>query len=239
MKNVIIYDTTLRDGSQAEGVSFSLQDKLSIALKLDELGVDYVEGGYPAANQKDRNFFKELLAKNPLSHALPVAFGSTRRADKKADEDQGLQALLKAETRTVTIVAKAWDLHVKEVLRVSLEENLKMLSDSIHFLAAHGRVVFVDLEHFFQGYKNNADYALKVLKTAEEYGANTLVLCDTNGGSLPGEIEEIVKKAKSHVKTPLGIHAHNDGELAVANTLAAVTAGARHVQGTINGFGER
>lgn len=238
MKNIVIYDTTLRDGSQAEGVSFSLQDKLSIALKLDELGVDYVEGGYPAANPKDRNFFKELLS-HPLSHALPVAFGSTRRADKKAEEDPGLQALLKAETRTVTIVAKAWDLHVKEVLRVSLEENLKMLSDSIHFLVAHGRVVFVDLEHLFQGYKNNADYALKVLKTAEEDGANTLVLCDTNGGSLPGEIEEIVKKAKSHVKTPLGIHAHNDGELAVANTLAAVTAGARHVQGTINGFGER
>ncbi|MFN3467473.1 MAG: citramalate synthase [Candidatus Brocadiales bacterium] len=238
MRNIVIYDTTLRDGSQAEGVSFSLQDKLSITLKLDELGVDYVEGGYPASNPKDRNFFKEILS-HPLRHAIPVAFGSTRRADKKAEEDPGLQALLKAETQTVTIVAKAWDLHVKEVLRVSLDENIKMLSDSILFLVANKRTVFIDMEHFFQGYKNNARYALTVLKVAEESGANTLVLCDTNGGSLPGEIEEAVKKARNHVKTMLGIHAHNDSDLAVANTLSAVTAGARHVQGTINGFGER
>ncbi|HHT9153382.1 MAG TPA: citramalate synthase, partial [Candidatus Hypogeohydataceae bacterium YC40] len=238
MKNIIIYDTTLRDGAQAEGISFSLQDKLSIAFKLDELGMDYIEGGYPASNPKDRQFFKELLS-HPLSHTIPVAFGSTRRADKKAEEDQGLQALLKAETQTVTIVAKAWDLHVKEVLRVSLKENLKMLSESINFLRANGREVLVDLEHFFQGYKHNPEYALKVLKVAEENGPNTLVLCDTNGGSLPEEIETAVKKAKSHVKTPIGIHAHNDGDLAVANTLVAVTAGASHVQGTINGFGER
>ncbi len=238
MKNIVIYDTTLRDGSQAEGISFSLQDKLSIALKLDELGVDYIEGGYPASNPKDRDFFKELLSR-PLSRAVPVAFGSTRRADKKAEEDPGLQVLLKAETQTVTIVAKAWDLHVKEVLKVSLEENLKMLSDSLHFLTSHGRTVFVDLEHFFQGYKNNSNYALKVLKIAEENGSNTLVLCDTNGGSLPSEVEEIIRKAKGKVKVPLGIHAHNDSDLAVANTLVAVTAGVRHVQGTINGFGER
>lgn len=238
MKNIVIYDTTLRDGSQAEGVSFSLQDKLGIVIKLDELGVDYIEGGYPASNPKDRSFFRELLS-YPLTHAKLVAFGSTRRADKKAEEDPGLQALLKAETQTVTIVAKAWDLHVKEVLKVSLEENLKMLSDSLHFLKAHGRMVFVDLEHFFQGYKYNPSYTIKVLKVAEESGADTLVLCDTNGGSLPVEIEEAVKKAKGQVKSPLGIHAHNDGDLAVANTLVAVMAGARHVQGTINGFGER
>ncbi len=238
MKNIVIYDTTLRDGSQAEGVSFSLQDKLSIATKLDELGIDYIEGGYPAANPKDRSFFKEILS-HPLRHAILVAFGSTRRADKKVQDDPGLQALLRAGTQTVTIVAKAWDLHVKEVLKVSFDENLKMLAESVQFFKDHGRAVFVDLEHFFQGYKNNAQYALKVLKVAEENGADTLVLCDTNGGSLPDEIEEAVKKARSHVKTPLGIHTHNDGDLAVANTLVAVRAGVRHVQGTVNGFGER
>lgn len=238
MKKITIYDTTLRDGSQAEGVDFSVQDKIGIALRLDDLGVDYIEGGYPASNPKDREFFKDIVACQ-LSHARIVAFGSTRRADKRAEEDPALQALLKAETPVVTIVAKGWDLHVKEVLRVSLEDNLKMVSDTIRFLKSQGREVFVDIEHFFDGYSSNAKYALKVLKVSQVAGADTIVLCDTNGGCLPSSILEMVKKARGHVKLPLGIHAHNDCDLAVANTLAAVDGGATHVQGTINGFGER
>jgi 2-isopropylmalate synthase len=238
MKKITLYDTTLRDGTQAEGVSFSLQDKVSIALKLDELGLDYIEGGYPASNPKDKGFFKEISS-HTLHHARIAAFGSTRRADKKPEEDSGLQALLKAETPVTTIVAKSWDLHVREVLRVSLEDNLKMLSDSIKFLKSHGKETIVDMEHFFDGYRHNPQYTLKLLKVAEDAGADTLVLCDTNGGCLPADLEEAVKKARGHVKVPLGIHAHNDCDLAVANTLVAVDAGVRHVQGTINGFGER
>ncbi len=238
MNNIIVYDTTLRDGSQAEGVFFSLQDKIDIALRLDDLGVDYVEGGYPGSNPKDRDFFQKIAA-HELSHARIVAFGSTRRADRKAEDDQGLRALLDAGTKVVTIVAKGWDLHVKEVLRVPLETNLEMVSDSVKFLKSHGKEVFVDIEHFFDGYKSDARYALKVLKTATSSGADGVVLCDTNGGSLPSDIFEAVKKARRQVKVPLGIHAHNDCDMAVANTLTAVDAGVTHVQGTINGFGER
>ncbi|MEE9200033.1 MAG: citramalate synthase [Candidatus Brocadiales bacterium] len=237
-KKITVYDTTLRDGSQAEGVFFSLQDKLSIALRLDDLGVDYIEGGYPGSNPKDREFFRDI-ATHKLTHARVVAFGSTRRADKKAEDDPGLQALLKAGTRVVTIVAKGWDLHVKEVLRVSLENNLSMISDTVKFLKSRGKEVFVDIEHFFDGYKSDPKYALKVLKTVVSSGADTVVLCDTNGGCLPSEVLPMVKKAKGYVKVPLGIHAHNDCDLAVANTLSAVDGGATHVQGTINGFGER
>ncbi|MCQ4574312.1 MAG: citramalate synthase [Candidatus Brocadiales bacterium] len=238
MKKIIVYDTTLRDGSQAEGVFFSLQDKISIALKLDDLGVDYIEGGYPGSNPKDRDFFRDIASKT-LSNSKVVAFGSTRRGDKNAEADPGLQALLKAETPVVTIVAKGWDLHVKEVLRVSPENNLNMISDTVKFLKSHNREVFVDIEHFFDGYKSDAKYALKVVKTAVSSGADAIVLCDTNGGCLPSEISWMVKKARGGVKVPLGIHTHNDCDLAVANTLAAVEAGATHVQGTINGFGER
>lgn len=238
MNKIIVYDTTLRDGSQAEGVDFSVQDKVAIALRLDDLGVDYVEGGYPASNPKDREFFKEIASRT-LSHARVVAFGSTRKANKGAEEDPGLQSLLKAETPVVTIVAKGWDLHVREVLRVSLDENLKMIADTVKFLKSNGRDVFVDVEHFFDGYRSNAKYALKVLKVAANSGADTIVLCDTNGGCLPTDVFEMVKKARGHVKVPLGIHTHNDCELAVANTLAAVDGGVTHVQGTINGFGER
>ncbi len=238
MKKIIVYDTTLRDGSQAEGVFFSLQDKVNIALRLDDLGVDYVEGGYPGSNPKDRDFFKEIAARE-LSHARVVAFGSTRRADRKPEDDQGLRALLKADTEVVTIVAKGWDLHVKEVLRVPLQTNLDMISDTVKFLKSHGKEVFVDIEHFFDGYKSDARYTLKVLKTAASSGADAVVLCDTNGGGLPSDISETVKKARRQVKVPLGIHAHNDCDLAVANTLTAVDAGVTHVQGTINGFGER
>ncbi len=237
-KKVVVYDTTLRDGSQAEGVFFSLQDKISIALKLDALGVDYIEGGYPGSNPKDREFFRDIASRS-LSHAQVVAFGSTRRAHKKAEQDPGLQALLKANTRVVTIVAKGWDLHVKEVLRVSLEDNLDMILDTVKLLKSHGKEVFVDVEHFFDGYKSDAKYTLKVLKTAASAGADTIVLCDTNGGSLPSDVLEMVKKARRHVKVPLGIHTHNDCDLAVANTIAAVDGGVTHVQGTVNGFGER
>ena len=238
MKKIIVYDTTLRDGSQAEGVFFSLQDKINIALRLDDLGLDYVEGGYPGSNPKDREFF-EVIASHKLSHAKVVAFGSTRRADKKVDEDPGLKAVIKSNTSVVTIVAKGWDLHVREVLRVPLEDNLRMISDTVKFLKSNDKEVFVDIEHFFDGYKSNAKYVTKVLKVAASSGADTIVLCDTNGGSLSPDILEMVKKARRCVKVPLGIHTHNDCDLAVANTLAAVDGGVTHVQGTVNGFGER
>jgi len=237
-KKVILYDTTLRDGSQTEGISFSLQDKIGIALKLDDLGIDYIEGGYPLSNPKDKSFFKEIK-KTSLKNAKIAAFGSTKRANKKAAEDPSLKALLSTEAPVVTIVAKSWDFHVTEVLRVSLDENLKMVSETVRYLKSKGREVILDAEHFFDGHKNNSRYALKVLKVAQDSGADTIVLCDTNGGCLPNEIERITGNVISKIKIPLGIHTHNDCELAVANTLAAVNAGVRHVQGTINGLGER
>ena len=237
-EKIITYDTTLRDGSQAEGISFSLQDKIGIALKLDDLGVDYVEGGYPLANPKDKSFFKEIRT-HSLKNTKIAAFGSTKRADKKVSEDRGVKALLLSEAPVVTIVAKSWDFHVTDVLRVSLDDNLKMVSDTVKYLKSKDREVILDAEHFFDGYKNNLRYALKVLKVAQDSGADTIVLCDTNGGCLPYEIEKITSNIVTKIKIPLGIHAHNDCDLAVANSLTAVKVGVRHVQGTINGFGER
>ncbi|HJW87731.1 MAG TPA: citramalate synthase [Candidatus Brocadiaceae bacterium] len=238
MEKVFIYDTTLRDGSQGEGISFSLQDKLAITLKLDDLGVDYIEGGYPIANPKDESYFREVKSLK-LRHAKIASFGSTRRADKRVEEDKNVKALLQAETPVVTIVGKSWDFQVTDVLKISLDENLKMVADTIAYLKSKGREVFFDAEHFFDGYKKNREYALKVALTAQSAGADAIVLCDTNGGSMPDEISGIVREVKKNTPGMLSIHVHNDGDLAVANTLAAVEQGVRQVQGTINGIGER
>ena len=235
---VTIYDTTLRDGSQGTGISLSLHDKLSIARKLDEFGVDYIEGGWPGANPKDSQFFVAVREEG-LQHARVSAFGSTRHAGMRTEDDAGLRQLLDAETPTVALVAKAWDYHVDAVLKTTLDENVAMVSDSVAYLKANGREVVVDAEHFFDGYRANRDYALAVLQAAAGAGADWLVLCDTNGGSLPAQITEAVSDAVAAFGSGVGVHAHNDGELAVANSLAAVAAGARQVQGTINGYGER
>jgi len=235
---VAIYDTTLRDGCQGTGISLSLHDKLAIAQALDELGMDYVEGGWPGANPKDTEFFVAIREKG-LRHARVTAFGSTRHAGARTDEDPGLRTLLEAGTPTVAIVVKSWDFHVDTVLRTTLEENLAMVGDSVGFLRSQGREVVVDAEHFFDGYRANRDYALSVLQSAAGAGADWLVLCDTNGGSLPEQTSEAVADVVASFGPGVGIHAHNDGELAVANSLAAVRAGARQVQGTINGYGER
>lgn len=237
-QKIIIYDTTLRDGSQAEGISFSCQDKLSIALKLDEIGIDYIEGGFPLSNPKDQEFFTEVK-KLPLRGAKIAAFGSTRKANAAAEKDIGLNALLLAETPVVTIVGKSWDFHVKEVLHTTVDENLRMIEDTVRYLKSQGREVIFDAEHFFDGYKHNPDFASKVMCVAADSGADTIVLCDTNGGALPHEIEEVVDAMSANISVTLGIHTHNDSDAAVANTLIAVNHGARHVQGTINGFGER
>ncbi len=238
MRRIVIYDTTLRDGAQGEGVSLSLQDKLDVARRLDAMGVDYIEAGYPLSNPKDEAVFREL-ARAPLEHARPVAFGMTRRVGRRAEEDVGLRALLAAGTETVAVVGKAWDYHVRRVLGTDLDENLAMVRDSVRLLVKAGRTVFFDAEHYFDGYKQNPDYALRVLETAWEAGAAWLVLCDTNGGCLPGEVAEIVEATARRTGARLGIHCHNDAGLAVANTLAAVEAGCTQVQGTINGLGER
>ncbi len=238
MSEFQLYDTTLRDGSQREGVSFSVVDKLHIAQKLDELGIQFIEGGWPGANPKDDEFFKRARELN-LSQAKLVAFGSTRRPKTKAEADVNLMALAGAGTRVVAIVGKASEMQVSQVLETTLEENLSMVADSIKFLKAKGLAVFFDAEHFFDGFKANPDYALEVLKIAAEAGADCLVLCDTNGGSLPEEIVNAVAAARKATDVPLSIHAHNDAEMAVANTLAAVNAGVSQVQGTINGYGER
>jgi 2-isopropylmalate synthase len=238
MTRIAIYDTTLRDGSQGEGVNFSLQDKLLITARLDELGVDYIEGGYPLSNPKDAAYFREV-GELELSHAKVTAFGMTRRRDCAPEDDTGMQALAAAGTPAVTIVGKSWDLHVREVLGVSLEENLRMIADSVGFCLAHVPEVIYDAEHFFDGFKKNRDYALKTLEAAAKAGAAWLILCDTNGGALPEEIAEAVSEVRRAFAVPVGIHTHNDGELAVANTLAAVARGATQVQGTINGIGER
>ena len=235
---VHIYDCTLRDGCQGAGISLSLQDKLDIAHRLDEFGMDYVEGGWPGSNPKDAEFFDALRGR-PLTHARVSAFGSTRRAGIRAEDDTNLQLLLAAETPTVALVAKSWDFHVTMVLRTTLEENLDMVRDSVEFMKANDKEVVFDAEHFFDGYRANRDYSLAVLAAAAESGADWLVLCDTNGGSLPDQITAAVEDVADRFDTSLGVHVHNDGELAVANTLAAVAAGARQVQGTVNGYGER
>ncbi len=238
MKKIYLYDTTLRDGAQTEGISYSLEDKLGITQKLDELGLDYVEGGWPGSNPKDILYFQKVK-KLKLKHARVAAFGSTRHAKNKASNDPNIKALLAAKVPVVTIFGKAWDMHVKYALRVSLEENLAMIYDSVKFLKSRGLEVVFDAEHFFDGFKDNAEYALKSLQAAEQAGADCLALCDTNGGSLPFEIEEMTANVIGVLKTPVGIHAHNDADTAVANSLAAVRAGAVQVQGTINGYGER
>ncbi|NGQ96882.1 citramalate synthase [Brevibacillus sp. SYP-B805] len=237
-EKIHLYDTTLRDGTQGEGISLSVEDKVKIAIRLDQFGIDWIEGGWPGSNPKDMAFF-ERIKDVPLSHAKVAAFGSTCRQGVAADQDENLRAILASGVSVATIFGKSWDLHVTEALKTSLEENLRMVGDSVRFLKAQGLTVIFDAEHFFDGYKRNPVYALRVLEAAEAAGADWLVLCDTNGGSLPHEVYETVKTVRSSVSTPIGIHTHNDGELAVANALAAVQAGARQVQGTINGIGER
>jgi 2-isopropylmalate synthase len=236
--SVQLYDTTLRDGAQREGISFTVEDKLRIARKLDELGIHYIEGGWPGSNPKDEEFFAKAKSLS-LSNALLTAFGSTRRPEAKAEKDPNLRALLDSGTRVVTLVGKSWDLHVAQVLGTSLEENLHMIADSVGYLKSQERTVFFDAEHFFDGHKANPEYALHTLRAAAEAGADCLILCDTNGGTLPHEVAAAITDATNEIGTPLGIHAHNDAEMATANTIAAVQAGATQLQGTINGYGER
>jgi 2-isopropylmalate synthase len=238
MATVQLYDTTLRDGAQQEGISLSVEDKLKICQKLDELGIDFIEGGWPGSNPKDTEFFAQ--AQNlRLTHSTLVAFGSTRHANSRAEKDLNLQALLQAKTSVATIVGKASDKQVTRVLETTLEENLGMITDSISYLRAKGLRVFFDAEHFFDGYKDNPEYALQVVVTAAKASAECVVLCDTNGGSLSRQITEAIKAVQQASPVPLGIHTHNDAELAVANSLAAVEAGVIQVQGTMNGYGER
>lgn len=238
MRKIQIYDTTLRDGSQGENVSFSLEDKLHVVRKLDELGVDYIEGGWPGSNAKDLAFF-ERARELRLKHARLAAFGSTCHPRNSAAQDKNLQALIDARTPVVTIFGKSWDLHVKVALGVSLKHNLELIRSSVAFLKSHGREVIYDAEHFFDGYKADPAYALETLESAKQGGADLLVLCDTNGGTMTADICQRFQAAAEHLRAPLGIHTHNDCELAVANTLAAVQLGAVQVQGTINGYGER
>ena len=233
-----IYDTTLRDGSQAIDVAFSAKDKVRIAHKLDELGVHFIEGGWPGSNPKDIEFFK-AMKQRPLSHAKVVAFGSTRKAALRVQNDSNMQALLKADTEVITIFGKSWVLHLSAALGISRAKNLEIISDSIEYLRSHDKTVIYDAEHFFDGFKADPEYALQTLESAANAGAARLVLCDTNGAAMPWEIREIVTKASKVTKTPIGIHAHNDGEMAVANSLMAVRSGAIQVQGTMNGIGER
>jgi 2-isopropylmalate synthase len=236
--DIVLYDTTLRDGAQREGVSFSVDDKLKIAQRLDRLGVHYVEGGWPGSNPKDMVFF-ERAPELELEQAVVVAFGSTRRTGVAVEEDANIGALVAANTPAVAVVGKSWDLHVRQVLNTTLEENLRLIADSVRYLKAQGREVIYDAEHFFDGYRADAAYARETLIAAAEAGADVLVLCDTNGGSLPSTVAGIVAEVRRATSAPLGIHAHNDGEMAVANTLVAVENGVSHVQGTINGYGER
>ena len=238
MNKIVIYDTTLRDGSQTEGVSFTLNDKLKITERLDSLGIDYIEGGWPGSNPKDREYFK-MVQKKSFKTAKVAAFGSTRRAKAVASEDANLRALLASQAVTVTIFGKSWDLHVTDVLKTSLDENRKMIYDSLNHLKKKKREIFYDAEHFFDGYKANPEYAIKTILAAQEAKADCIILCDTNGGTLPDEVRAIVLDVKKKIQVPLGIHTHNDLDLAVANSLAAIAAGCIQVQGTFNGLGER
>lgn len=238
MRTVELYDTTLRDGAQYEGISLSVEDKLSIAKKLDQLGVDYIEGGWPGSNPKDAEFFERAKSLE-LKHSIITAFGSTRRANIDVADDANIIALLESEAAVVTLVGKTWDLHVTRVLETSLEENVAMISDSVDHIRSLGRRVFFDAEHFFDGYKANPQYAIQTILAAANAGAECVILCDTNGGAMPEEIAQIVKHIRSQTSVALGIHTHNDADMAVAGALAAVGAGAKQVQGTINGYGER
>ncbi len=238
MKKIAVFDTTLRDGTQGTGINFTLRDKLDITGELDRIGVDYIEGGFPLASKREAAYFKEV--KNlSLSHAKITAFGSTRKAGVRVEEDKYIDAILRAETPAVVVVGKSWTRHVREVIKTDLEENLAMIYESIDFLKKHGREVILDPEHFFDGYKDDPEYAVKVLKAGTEAGADVLTLCDTNGGTLPGEIVKILGELPQDTLAPLGIHCHNDTGNAVANSILAVEAGGVHVQGTINGWGER
>jgi len=235
---VFTFDTTLRDGTQGEGISLSADDKVAIAQKLDELGIDYIEGGWPGSNPKDEAFFiraRELK----LQHARLAAFGSTRLAKNSVQEDRSVRALLRAGVPVITIFGKTWDLHVRDALRITLEENLKLISETVEYLKSFGKEVIFDAEHFFDGYAANPEFAMKTLETAKLAGADALCLCDTNGGTLPPRIGEIVKEVRNRFDGTIGIHTHNDSELAVANALAAVREGADLVQGCLNGYGER
>lgn len=237
-RSVKIYDTTLRDGSQAEDIAFSVVDKIRIAKKLDQLGIHYIEGGWPGSNPKDLQFFQEVKSVH-LSGAKIVAFGSTCRAGVSPEDDLNLQALVEAGTAVATIFGKSWDLHVLEALNISLEQNLEIVAQSICFLKKKVPEVIFDAEHFFDGFKNNPSYALAVLKAAQDGKADWIVLCDTNGGTLPSDLQMAIREVRKKINVPLGIHVHNDSELAVANTILAVGEGVTQVQGTINGYGER
>ena len=236
--SILIYDTTLRDGTQGLGLSFSSLDKIRVAEKLDEFGVDYIEGGWPGSNPKDVEFFTEAKKKS-WNKAKIAAFGSTRRADKKVELDPQIKTLLEAETPVITFFGKTWKLHVTEVLRTTIEENQSMIRDTASYLKSEGREVIYDAEHFFDGFKDDEEHAINTLVAAEEGGADVIVLCDTNGGTMPHEVYEMTKHVTSAVKIPVGIHTHDDTGVGVANALSAVNAGAIHVQGTINGYGER
>jgi len=238
MRLVKLYDTTLRDGTQAEDISFSLEDKIRIVEKLDELGIHYIESGWPASNPKDMQFFKKIQHIT-LRNAKIVAFGSTARAGTPPENDRNIKTLLYSHTPAVTIVGKSWDLHVRDALRISLEKNLETIYNSLKFLKSNIPEVFYDAEHFFDGYKANPEYALKTLQSAADAGVDCLVLCDTNGGTMPFEIGKIIKEVQKKIKVPLGIHTHNDSEMAVANSIVAVQSGVEQVHGTINGYGER
>jgi 2-isopropylmalate synthase len=236
--SIKIYDTTLRDGSQGEDIAFSAEDKVRIAQKLDELGIHYIEGGWPGSNPKDLQFFQEIKS-IPISHAKIVAFGSTCRADTPPEKDLNMQALIEAGTEVVTIFGKSWDIHPLEALNITLDQNLEIINQSIRFLKNRVSEVIFDAEHFFDGFKNNPQYALSTLQAAQDAKADWIVLCDTNGGTLPDEVQSIIKEVKKKISLPLGIHVHNDAEVAVANTVLAVKEGIRLAQGTINGYGER
>ncbi|MEM7031847.1 MAG: citramalate synthase [Chloroflexota bacterium] len=238
MSDLLIYDTTLRDGTQREGLSISCNDKLKIAKRLDDFGVHYIEGGWPGSNPKDAEFFERVKDLN-LKNAKVSAFGSTRYKNTRCEDDANMQALVDADTPVVTIFGKSWDLHVNVVLETDGEENLAMIQDSITYMKGLGKEVIYDAEHFFDGYKANPEYALQTLQVAEEAGADSIVLCETNGGCMPWELKEIIEVVKEHVSIPLGIHTHDDGGCAVANSLVAIEAGFTQVQGTINGYGER
>ena len=237
-KDVFLYDSTLRDGAQTEGILFTVEDKIKVARKLDEFGIDYIEGGWPGANPTDVAFF-ERAAELDLRHAKLAAFGSTRRARLAVEDDPQVRQLAGLRVPVITIVAKSWDLHVQEVLRTTREQNLAMIDDTVRYLKSNDVELIVDAEHFFDGYRADQGYALATLQAAAEAGADQIVLCDTNGGTLPDELTGVIGAVQAAVSTPLGIHAHNDSDVAVANSLAAVAAGIAHVQGTINGYGER
>ena len=237
-QDVVIYDTTLRDGMQGIQVNYTLDDKIQIAHKLDEMKIDYIEGGFPLSNEKEQAFFQQCQKEN-FKHSRIVSFGSTRKPNIAPEKDINLRAILEAETPTCIVVGKTWKAHVEKVLKTDQEENLRMVYDSIAYLKSQGREVFFDLEHFFDGFNDDAEYALQVLKAGTEAGADTLVLCDTNGGTLPGRVTEIIESLPQDSLGPLGGHFHDDCGTAVANSLAAVNAGAVHIQGTVNGWGER